>query len=327
MESSAPQALAETLEIERVRSIFDRLPSLIVGVLVSVLLIFVFLFRLIDAEVLRTWTAFMLSTLSLRGWLWYMFRNASLTRETAQRWEYAAAGAGFLTGLGWAALSGPLYPPPPYGAAHTIILLTMVAAAFAAAAFNSLSRLTFWGALVPTLFPLVVRQVYEAQSIFDGTALATIALIGVVLTIHAAQYRMLMENLCRHIESEALLSEQQAIFQSATLGIAVLCDGRIVKCNPRLGDLLGRRIQELTGSTLQEYFVSMSELEKLLADSATAFHRARPHHAIVRLRRADGSEFWAEFSGSTLQDSHEHPRSVWLIADVTVRAGYSRDQH
>ena len=327
MESTAHRALVETFEVERVRSIFNRLPSLIVGVLVGVLLVFVFLFRQVDANVLRAWTAFMLSTLTLRGWLWYMFRNASPTRDTARRWEYAAAGAGFLTGLGWAALSGPLYPPPPLGPAHMIILLTTVSAAFAAAAFNSYSRLTFWFALVPTLFPLVVRQSYEAQSILDGTTLALMALIGVALTIHNAQYRMLIENLSRRIETEALLGEQQAIFQAATLGIAILCDGHIVKGNPHLGHLLGRRIQELAGHTLNEYFVSAQELEKLLQDSATAFHHARPHQAIVRLRRADGTEFWAEFSGSALPAGQAHSNSVWLIADVTVRTEHRHTQH
>jgi PAS domain S-box-containing protein len=288
-----------------------------------VLLVFVFLFRLIDPNMLKAWAAYMMSTLTLRGWLWYMFSNSSPTRDTARRWEYAAAAAGFLTGLGWAALNGPLYPPPPQGTAHTVILLATVAVAFSAAMFDGISRLTFWSVLAPTLLPTILRAGYEATSPLDTTMLAVIVMVGVVLTVQASQYRILLENLRRRIESEALLAEQQAIFQSATAGIAVLCDGRVVKCNPRLGELLGRRLGELTGGTLNEFFVSLPELERLLQDSAAAFQHGRTHHGIVRLRRSDGSEFWAEFSGSALRDGGESGCSVWLISEATT-AGVRR---
>jgi PAS domain S-box-containing protein len=38
---------------------------------------------------------------------------------------------------------------------------------------------------------------------------------------------------------------------------------------------------------------------------------------MYRLRRADGSEFWAEFSGRKMAGGPTH--SVWMIADVTLR--------
>jgi PAS domain S-box-containing protein len=197
-------------------------------------------------------------------------------------------------------------------------MLATVGVAFSAAIFDGISRMTFAAVLVPTLLPTIVRIGYEKGNPLDETALAVVVMVGVILMVQATQYRILMESMRQRIESETLLAEQQAIFQSATLGIAVVCGGTIVKCNPRMGDLLGRRLGELAGSGLQQYFVSEPELQKLLLESSVAFQHNRSHHGLVRLRRADGTEFWAEFSGSPLRDGNDSGCSVWMIAEAKV---------
>ena len=55
-------------------------------------------------------------------------------------------------------------------------------------------------------------------------------------------------------ERNACSSEQQAIFQSASQGIAVVSGGHIVKCNHRLGEMLGRRLQELVRAGFRRTF-------------------------------------------------------------------------
>jgi PAS domain S-box-containing protein len=43
---------------------------------------------------------------------------------------------------------------------------------------------------------------------------------------------------------------------------------------------------------------------------------------MYRLRRADGSQFWAEFSGRKMAGGTTH--GVWMIADVTLRVARER---
>ena len=97
-----------------------------------------------------------------------------------------------------------------------------------------------------------------------------------------------------------------------------MIDGsHVVKCNMRLGELLGRRIQDLTASRMDDHFVNLAEATQFLADSNTAFARGRIAHGMYRLKRADGTQFWAELSGRKMPAGTTH--SVWMVADVTMR--------
>lgn len=118
-------------------------------------------------------------------------------------------------------------------------------------------------------------------------------------------------------QAETLLAEQPAILDSSPLGIAVIDSKHIVKCNTRLGELLGRRIQDLTASRMDDHFVSVAEAAQFFADSNAAFSRRQLAHGMYRLKRADGAQFWAELSGRKMPVGTAH--SVWMVADITPR--------
>jgi len=136
------------------------------------------------------------------------------------------------------------------------------------------------------------------------------------LTVRRWEYAIIMDNLRRRVQSENPLSEQQAIFQSISQGIALVSGGHIVKCNQRLGEILGRRLQDLYALGFAEHFVDRAEFERTVAESTEAFSRNRNYLGMVRLRRADGSEFRAELSGRRMHGADDG-RSVWLIGDIT----------
>jgi PAS domain S-box-containing protein len=109
------------------------------------------------------------------------------------------------------------------------------------------------------------------------------------------------------------------------MGIAVIDRKQVVKCNQRLGEMLGRRLQDITSSHLYHHFVSTEEADRFLVDSTTAFDRGQLAQGMYRLRRADGSQFWAELSGRKMAGGITH--SVWMIADVTLRVASERRAH
>jgi PAS domain S-box-containing protein len=152
-----------------------------------------------------------------------------------------------------------------------------------------------------------------------------LAAAGCIIVLVAVQIKLNRSNtvtLERTARAESLLVEQQAIFESSPLGIAVIDNEHIVKCNARLGELLGRRIQELTTSSLHDHFVNAQEAGHFFADRAGAFDKGHLAQGLYRMHRANGTEFWAEFSGRKMADGQAH--SVWMIADATMRVASDR---
>ena len=311
-----PETLKALLASQRLKQLFARLPAGIVSSLVALFLMFVILLETSGSDMAKGWAAFMLSVLGLRGWLWYAFHNRM--PEHLYRWELAYAFAALLMGLGWGWLNGPVYPVSLY--AQVVVLTMSLAVRFAAAVFMGLSCMSFWIMALPTLLPALWRFLdnFGHYSVFSwllsGTALA---MVGTVQTVH---HRAMLENLRRRIESEALLAEQQAIFQSTTLGIAVIQGDHIVKANQRLGELLARRLHDLQELPLTEHFATVSELDTLIASSEAAFAKGHAYHGAFRMRRSDGREFWAEISGRRMDNPDGPVRSVWLIGEAPLRS-------
>ncbi len=79
-------------------------------VLIGVFLCALVLFGTVDLDILKAWAVYMLSVMGVRAWIWYMFSKADRDSETVNRWEWLFAFGALLTGLGWGALLGPLYP-------------------------------------------------------------------------------------------------------------------------------------------------------------------------------------------------------------------------
>jgi PAS domain-containing protein len=305
----------EAHDVERVAYLFRQVPPMIGASLIGIFLVFVFLFEAVGAVALKAWAAYMLSVLGIGVWLWSMHRNAAVTPLTARRWEYAAVVGALLMGIGWGSLGGLLYPAGNH-AASDFVALMMLAVAFSAVTFMSMSLLCFFAITLPAMVPIGMHVLQESPDWLSGPHLAMVVLFGVLLTLQRSQFVIIMDNLRRRVQSEILLSEQQAIFQSTSQGIALVSGGHIVKCNQRLGEILSRRLQDLYALGFAEHFVDRAEFERTVAASTEAFSRNRNYLGMVRLRRADGSEFQAELSGRRMHGADDG-RSVWLIGDVT----------
>lgn len=325
MNSIFSRNLSNDAEVRRVEMLFESLPSSIVAALIGIFLCFLVLFDAVALQVLKGWAAYMLSVLALRAWLWYMFGKADLQRDTISRWEWVFAAGAFLTALGWGVLFGPLYPSSAHQDAQMFIALMVVITAFTGSVFLALSNITFWLFIIPTLGPAVAHYTLTLGRQAQWPITAAACCIAVFVIVQRTLYKSTTANVKRSTEAESVLAEQQAIFESSPLGIAVVGDNLIIKCNTRLGELLGRRLQDLTNLPFDIHFVNTAEAEQFHADRSAAFDKNQPAQGMYRLRRADGTQFWAELSGRRMAGGATH--SVWMIADVTLRvAGERRTQ-
>lgn len=322
MTSIFSQKLSDDAEVRRVEVLYDSLPSAIVVSLIGIFLCFLVLFETAGMAVLKLWVSYMLSVLALRVAMRYLFGNADRRIETIHRWEWLYAAGAFFTGVGWGALFGPLYPPATHPDAQMFVALMVVITAFTGSVFVALSNSTFWLFIIPILIPPILHYASSLGQKGQWPITAAACCIAVFIIVQRTLYRSSTDGLQRSTEAELLLAEQQAIFDSSPMGIAVTDNKHVIKCNTRLGELLGRRIQDLTRSRIDHHFVSSAEAEQFLAESAAAFAHGHLAQGMYRLKRADGSEFWAELSGRKMTSGLTH--TVWMIADVTLRVANER---
>ena len=314
--------LSSDADIRRISVLYSRMPSGSASSLIGVFLCFVVLFDSVSLDLIKAWSVYMVSVGAARIWTWYMFGNADLNGATIRRWEWLFAAGALLIGIGWGALFGPLHPPATHPEARIMITLVVIVVSFAGAVYLSLSNLGFWLFILAALGPALVHYLAVLGTRLQWPITAAISCVLVLVLLQRTVYRSESINLERGTEAETLLAEQHAIFDSSPLGIAMLENQRIIKCNMRLAELLGRRIQDLMGTTLQQQFFSPGEAEHFLADSTAAFDKGRVAQGMYRLRRADGTQFWAELSGRRMAGGTSH--SVWMVADVTLRVANER---
>lgn len=322
MKSIFSQKLSDDAEVRRVEVLYDSLPSSIVVSLIGIFLCFLVLFETAGMAVLKLWVSYMLSVLAVRVAMRYLFSTADRRIETIHRWEWLYAAGAFFTGVGWGALFGPLYPPATHPDAQMFVALMVVITAFTGSVFVALSNSTFWLFIIPILIPPILHYASSLGQKGQWPITAAACCIAVFIIVQRTLYRSSTDGLQRSTEAELLLAEQQAIFDSSPMGIAVTDNKHVIKCNTRFGELLGRRIQDLTRSRIDHHFVSSAEAEQFLAESAAAFAQGHLAQGMYRLKRADGSQFWAELSGRKMTSGLTH--TVWMIADVTLRVANER---
>ena len=304
--------LSADANVRRIELLFKRLPTSIVATLIGVFLCCIVLFDIVGIEILKGWIAYMLSVAAMRIWIWYMFGKVDRNGEGISRWEWLFAAGAFFSGIGWGALFGPVYPPPTHPDAQVFVMMLVLVTAFTGSIFLALSNITFWAFSIPTLLPALVLGLRVQWPLTIAACC-----LAVLILLQRALYHAASDDLQRSADAESLLAEQQAIFESSPMGIAVIDSNCVVKCNARLGELLGRRIAELMSSSFLDHFVSAEEADRFLVDSTSAFEKERLAQGMYRLRHADGSQFWAELSGRKMARGLTH--SVWMIADVTLR--------
>jgi diguanylate cyclase (GGDEF)-like protein/PAS domain S-box-containing protein len=121
----------------------------------------------------------------------------------------------------------------------------------------------------------------------------------------------------RHADEVArLLREQEAILDTALIGIIFVRDRRIVRCNRRMEEMYGYAPGELNGKPTSITYAAdadHAEAEKAYAQMS----RGQPHTHVMQARRKDGSVFWERSTGRAVDPGNPARGSVWLLEDIT----------
>ena len=112
--------------------------------------------------------------------------------------------------------------------------------------------------------------------------------------------------------------ELGAIFDTALIGIAVVRERVIVRCNRCFEEQLGYRPGELAGKPARVMYLTDAEFaevgERVYAELAVG----ETHRREQQVARKDGSTFWARISGHAFDARQPRAGSVWLMEDISV---------
>ncbi|AXA91797.1 EAL domain-containing protein [Massilia sp. YMA4] len=133
----------------------------------------------------------------------------------------------------------------------------------------------------------------------------------------------IVEDRTEHKAAEASLRnallENQAILDSAVLGISMVEQGRNLRCNRKMEELFGYDAGELTGLPIRGLYPDEAAWHAARRETAADFQAGRVSSSEHLLVRRDGSQFWARLSGRPYDWAQPRGRSVWMIDDVTAR--------
>ena len=117
-------------------------------------------------------------------------------------------------------------------------------------------------------------------------------------------------------EVARLLREQEAILDTASIGICFVRERHIVRCNRRMEEMYGVGPGELNGKPASAIYAEDSDYaatEKAYAELA----RGQACSRVMLAKRADGTVFWERSTGRAVDPSDPARGSVWLLEDIT----------
>jgi PAS domain S-box-containing protein len=126
----------------------------------------------------------------------------------------------------------------------------------------------------------------------------------------------------RELENRIEDEEAERTALLDTMRVAILygsAEGEVQWCNGEAETLLGTRLGELRGKTLEHMFDHPDEYQRSRADFREAVERGEFYDAEVSLTRPDGGRIWALVRGRALVLEEPERGNVWCMLDITSR--------
>jgi diguanylate cyclase (GGDEF)-like protein/PAS domain S-box-containing protein len=118
---------------------------------------------------------------------------------------------------------------------------------------------------------------------------------------------------------DQLLREHQLIFERAQIGIVVLRDRVIQRCNPRFEQIMGFEQGELTGKSTRVLYFSDEQWLDVGRRAYSAVAETGSYTAEDIYRRRNGDQVWIHVTGSLINPDRPEDGYVWLYEDITEK--------
>lgn len=113
-------------------------------------------------------------------------------------------------------------------------------------------------------------------------------------------------------------AEQQAIFDSATVGIVLIKDRILQRGNRKLHEMFGWAPGEMVGKPTRIWYADEAGWIAGGGEVYEQIWRGEIHSREQQLMRKDGSLFWARLTSHAVDVADHEKGSVWIIEDITA---------
>jgi two-component system sensor histidine kinase/response regulator len=112
--------------------------------------------------------------------------------------------------------------------------------------------------------------------------------------------------------------ELSAIFDSATVGIALTRDRRVIRCNAHMEQIFGYGPGELAGAATRDWFLDDQAYEQLGHALYTEVLAGRLFRAEQQFQRRDGQVFWARVACQLFSPERPEDGLLAIVEDTTA---------
>jgi two-component system sensor histidine kinase/response regulator len=111
--------------------------------------------------------------------------------------------------------------------------------------------------------------------------------------------------------------EQRAIFDTVTVGIVLMQDRVITRCNHRLEEMLGYAPDEMLGRTTRLWYPDEASNQMMGRAVEDKILQGMAYQEEMELVRKDGSRFWARITGKLFSQAKSSTGVLGIIEDIT----------
>jgi diguanylate cyclase (GGDEF)-like protein/PAS domain S-box-containing protein len=118
-------------------------------------------------------------------------------------------------------------------------------------------------------------------------------------------------------ELRRAITEQSLALEHAGVGIALIQQRRVVRCNQRFAEIYGHvSSAAVEGLTTRTLYADEADYHALGSAAYPVMAEGRAYKAELRQRKADGAPFWARLTGTLVDPADKAQGSVWIVEDI-----------
>ena len=317
-------------DIERIRTLYGNIAVGLIAEMLAAAVLIALASDSVPVGVFAGWLLFMAASSAYRLSLSIRYRNGPDGVGDAWRAEGRMARAAACSGLGWGAgalLLMPLGHPLQEGLFALVIGAVAIVAADVLLASTRVARWLIAPALAGAAIALAVYG-GPARWIAAGLLLALLgALLGVVQRRHdnllgVIRSRLGNQALLRDLETtnHALgeaRRDEGLMFDTALVGIAIVKQDRIARCNRKLEEIFGYRRGTLQGAATKVLYGSETAWREARAYLQEDLRAGGLHDSEREFFRRDGTQIWCRYRGQPLDAADIDAGALWVFEDLS----------
>ncbi len=129
--------------------------------------------------------------------------------------------------------------------------------------------------------------------------------------------RNITERKNAEIKYQNLFNENSIIFDNIPVGIGYLKDRRFFQVNRQWVDMFGYTEHEIINQTTEAFYVDRHDFIAVGKEAYPAMLRGHTYHTERLMKHKDGTAFWCQLIGQSIDLDSPEKGSIWIINDIS----------